>query len=71
LLIGGIVFPVAKLGAFAVVARGLPAAALSRALQATLGGAGASGAVPVESWIVLAIWAVGAPLIAAVTFRWE
>ncbi|HXY44537.1 MAG TPA: ABC transporter permease [Acidimicrobiales bacterium] len=70
LLIGGIVFPVAKLGGFAVVARGLPAAALSRALQASLGGAGASG-VPAESWVVLAIWAVAAPSIAAVTFRWE
>lgn len=71
LLIGGIVFPVTKLGGFAVVARGLPAAALSRALQASLGGAGAAGAVPAESWIVLGIWAVVAPLVAAATFRWD
>lgn len=71
LLIGGIVFPVTKLGGFAVVARCLPAAALSGALQASLGGAGTVGAVPVESWIVLLIWAVAAPLIAAFTFRWE
>jgi ABC-2 type transport system permease protein len=71
LLIGGIVFPVSKLGGFAVVARALPAAALSRALQATLGGGGTAGAVPAEAWIVLAVWAVGAPVIAAVMFRWE
>jgi ABC-2 type transport system permease protein len=71
LLIGGIVFPVSKLGGFAVVARALPAAALSRALQATLGGGGTAVAVPAESWIVLAIWAVAAPVVAAVMFRWE
>jgi len=68
LLTGGIVFPVAKLGALAGVARLLPAAALSGALQASLGhGSG----VPLESWVVLAIWAVAAPAIAAVTFRWD
>jgi ABC-2 type transport system permease protein len=68
LLTGGIVFPVTKLGAVAGVARLLPAAALSRALQATLGHA---GVVPIESWVVLAAWAVGAPGIAAITFRWD
>jgi ABC-2 type transport system permease protein len=68
LLIGGIVFPVAKLGGFAHVARLLPAAALSGALQAALGH-GVS--VPTESWIVLGAWAVGAPVVAALLFRWE
>jgi ABC-2 type transport system permease protein len=68
LLTGGIVFPVAKLGALAGVARILPAAALSRALEATLG----HGApVPGESWVVLAAWAVAAPALAALTFRWD
>jgi hypothetical protein len=62
------VFPVAKLGALAGVARILPAAALSRALQATLGH---GATVPAESWIVLAAWAVAAPAIAAATFRWD
>jgi ABC-2 type transport system permease protein len=71
LLIGGIVFPVTKLGGFAVVARGLPTAALSRALQATLGGTGALTSVPAESWIVLVIWAVAAPAVAGLSFRWE
>ena len=44
------------------------AEALSAALHATLG----SGApVPWESWVVLAVWAVAAPVAAALTFRWE
>jgi ABC-2 type transport system permease protein len=68
LLTGGIVFPVSKLGALAAVARILPAAALSSALQAALG---RGAAVPIESWVVLAAWAVAAPVIAAVTFRWD
>ena len=71
LLIGGVVFPITRLGSFAIIARALPAAALSRALQTSLGGAGSSGAVPVECWIVLALWAVAAPALAAATFRWE
>ncbi len=68
LLIGGIVFPLAKLGGFAAFARVLPAAALSDALHPTLGQGVAPGA---EAWIVLAIWAVVTPLVAALTFRWE
>lgn len=68
LLTGGIVFPVSKLGALAGVSRVLPAAALSGALQAALGH---GTAVPIESWIVLAAWAVLTPAIAAVTFRWD
>ena len=68
LLIGGIVFPLAKLGGFAAVARLLPAAALSDALHPSLGQGVAPGA---EAWIVLAAWAVVAPVVAALTFRWE
>jgi ABC-2 type transport system permease protein len=68
LLIGGIVFPLGRLGGFAGFARLLPAAALSDALHPTLGlGAG----VPAEAWTVLGAWAVVAPVVAAVTFRWE
>ena len=43
-------------------------AALSSALHATLG---SGGSVPAESWVVLAVWAVAAPVAAALTFRWE
>jgi ABC-2 type transport system permease protein len=68
LLIGGIVFPLAKLGAFAAFARLLPAAALSDVLHPALG-RGAAG--PAEAWIVLAAWAIVAPVVAAVTFKWD
>ncbi len=69
LLLGGMIVPVAKLPeALGALARALPPAALSSGLHAALG----SGvAVPAESWIVLGIWALAAPLAAALTFRWE
>lgn len=69
LLLGGMVVPLGKLpSGLASFAKLLPAAALSSALHATLG---SGAAVPVESWIVLAVWAVAAPLAAARTFKWE
>lgn len=68
LLIGGVIFPLAKLGGFATVARLLPTAALSDALHPTLG---AGTAAPLEAWVVLVVWAVAAPAVAALTFRWE
>jgi ABC-2 type transport system permease protein len=69
LLLGGMVFPLTKLtNGLRDVARALPAGALSDALH----GAMTSGAsVPGRAWLVLAIWAVAAPLAAARTFRWE
>jgi ABC-2 type transport system permease protein len=69
LLLGGMVIPISKLpGGLASFARLLPADALSAGLHAALG----SGAtVPVESWVVLAVWAVAAPVAAALSFRWE
>ena len=69
LLLGGMVIPLTKLPtALADVAKVLPADALAAGLHATLGsGAGA----PVLSWVVLAAWAVAAPMAAAVSFRWE
>ncbi len=68
LLIGGVVFPLGKLGGFATFARLLPAGALTQALHPTLGQGAAPG---VEAWAVLAGWAVLAPLLAALTFSWE
>ena len=69
LLLGGMIVPLAKLPApLATLARALPAAALSDGLHAALG---SGTVVPAESWIVLAVWAVAAPLAAALTFRWE
>jgi ABC-2 type transport system permease protein len=69
LLLGGMIVPLAKLPAgLATVARDLPAAALSTGLHAALG---LGTAVPSRSWVVLGVWAVAAPLAAALTFRWE
>ena len=68
LLLGGMVIPVAELpGPLRAVARALPAAALSDVLHA----ASAAAAVPGRAWAVLTVWAVAAPIAAAVTFRWE
>jgi ABC-2 type transport system permease protein len=68
LLLGGMVIPVGELpGALRAVARALPAAALSDVLHA----ASTAAAVPGRAWLVLAAWAVAAPLAAAVSFRWE
>lgn len=70
LLLGGMVIPLSKLpGGLRAFARGLPAGALSDALNGALR-AGAHG-VPVRAWIVLAAWAAAAPLAAAFLFRWE
>jgi ABC-2 type transport system permease protein len=52
---------------FDTLAPALPAAALSDALRVALGGGGdATG-----SLAVLAVWGIGAVLIATRTFRWE
>ena len=52
------IVPLAKLpSGLASFAKLLPAEALSAALHATLG---SGGAAPVESWVVLAVWAVAA-----------
>ena len=69
LLLGGMLIPLSKLPHWlAELSHLLPAAALSEALHGTLG-----HGVPVSArdWVVLAVWAVGAPVGAAVTFRWE
>ena len=68
LLLGGMVIPLAELpGPLRAVSRALPAAALSDVLHA----ASNAGAVPGRAWLVLAAWAVAAPLAATATFRCE
>jgi ABC-2 type transport system permease protein len=69
LLLGGMLVPLAKLPHWlAELSRLLPAGALADALHGTLG-----HGVPVTTrdWVVLTVWAVGAPVAAALTFRWE
>jgi ABC-2 type transport system permease protein len=68
LLLGGMVIPLARLpDAGRTAARLLPAAALSDALH----GAFSRPGVPPRAGVVLLVWAVAAPLAAALTFRWE
>ena len=68
LLIGGVLFPLHELGGLASFARLLPTAALSDVLHPTLG---AGSSAPAQAWTVLALWAVAAPTVAAVSFKWE
>ena len=69
LLLGGMVVPLTSLPEpLRVVARALPAAALSDALRATIG---EGRAVPAQAWLVLVVWAAATPAAAARTFRWE
>ncbi|HEV2362325.1 MAG TPA: ABC transporter permease [Acidimicrobiales bacterium] len=69
LLVGGILFPVGKLGPLADAARLLPATQLSAAMRTTL--QPHAGAVSPGAWIVLSAWALAMPLLAAATFKWE
>ena len=69
LLLGGMLIPLAKLPGWLVgIARALPASALADALHRSLG---AGAAVSGRDWLVLALWAVAAPLVAGWAFRWE
>jgi len=69
LLLGGMLIPLSKLPHWlAELSRLLPAAALAQALHGTLG---RGAPVSPRDWAVLAAWAVGAPVAAALTFRWE
>jgi ABC-2 type transport system permease protein len=73
LLLGGMVIPFAKLpGEIRAVARALPSGALADVLHDVLGNVVTKGGTqPGTSWVVLAVWAVVAPGIAASTFRWD
>jgi ABC-2 type transport system permease protein len=69
LLLGGMLIPLAKLpGWLAGVSKVLPASALADGLHAALGN---GAAVTGRDWLVLAAWAVAAPVVAGLSFRWE
>ena len=69
LLLGGMVVPLGRLPAgVRAGARLLPAAALSDALH---GAFSRQATAPARPWVVLVAWAVLAPTVAALTFRWE
>jgi ABC-2 type transport system permease protein len=69
LLMGGMVIPFDKLpDPVASVAKCLPSGALADILRDALVG---QAERPGTSWIVLGIWAVITPVLAASTFRWE
>ncbi len=66
--VGGLVMPASELGAgLSVVVSVLPSAALGDGLRAAL----VEGAASPGAWVVLALWGVGASLLAARTFRWS
>jgi ABC-2 type transport system permease protein len=68
LLLGGMIIPIGKLPS---VLRGLADALPAKALSSGLHSIFVLGSVPVADWVVLVIWALAAPALAAVTFRWE
>jgi ABC-2 type transport system permease protein len=69
LLFGGIIIPADRLpGPLASIAHVLPSSALAEVLRgAMVPGAPAAG----TAWLILAVWAVAAPVLAARLFRWE
>lgn len=69
LLLGGMIVPFDRMpGPIGTLGRVLPSGALSQVLQSCL----RSGAPPAGgSWIVLLVWAVAMPLLAARLFRWD
>ncbi|MGQ0431967.1 MAG: ABC transporter permease [Microthrixaceae bacterium] len=69
LLLSGMVIPLAELPApVRAMARALPSGALAEAVRGTLT---AGAEVPARAWLVLAAWAVAAPIAATRLFRWE
>ena len=69
LLISGMVFSLAKLpSGLRAVSRWLPSTALADVMRGVLTN---HSSVRTSAWIVLAVWAVGTPALAARTFRWE
>jgi ABC-2 type transport system permease protein len=68
LFLGGMAYPLDKLpDALQTFAKLLPAAALSETVRAVLSGQ----PFPTGELVVLIVWAIGAPLLAARYFRWE
>jgi ABC-2 type transport system permease protein len=69
LLLGGGILPLNHLPpTLAAIAQILPAAALTQALQATMSN---NAPFPLNSLVVLVIWAVAILLVAMKTFKWE
>ena len=69
LLLGGMVIPLSSLpGPLRAVAEVLPSSALAGVLRDALTGAGDG---PGAGWVVLAVWAVVAPIVASRRFRWS
>ncbi|NNN15234.1 MAG: ABC transporter permease [Acidimicrobiaceae bacterium] len=69
MLISGMIFPLSKLPSWLQsFSRLLPPAATSQGFYHTLG---VGGHVAASTWIALAVWAVIAPIAAAITFKWE
>lgn len=69
LLLSGMVIPLDELpGAARGVARALPSGALAEVVRGSLT---AGVDVPGRAWLVLAAWAVAAPVAATRLFRWE
>lgn len=69
LLTSGMLAPLSKLPAWlADLAKALPSGALADSLHRALSAGQGANAL---SWLVLICWAVGAPALAAMTFRWE
>ncbi len=70
LLLGGMVVPLHDLPSqLADVARLLPSAALSQVLRGALETTHAG--FPLGAWVTLLIWAVVAPLLASLSFKWD
>ncbi len=68
LLLSGMLIDLDRLpGAVAAVARLLPSGALTQILRAAFSGQ----AISVGAWVVLAVWAAAAPVVAASRFNWE
>jgi ABC-2 type transport system permease protein len=68
LLLSGMVIPLEELpDPVRAVARALPSGALAEAVRGAL----TPGDIPGRAWLVLAAWAVAAPLAATRLFRWD
>jgi ABC-2 type transport system permease protein len=69
LLLGGMVIPFGELpSVLRAIAHALPSGALADLLREALGG---NGTEVVTSWLVLGGWALVAPTVAALVFRWD
>ena len=71
LFLGGMAYPLEKLPAFLRdLAKALPAASLSECLHGALTGPSGKG-FPTGSFLMLSVWAIVLPALAARRFRWE